>query len=106
MFQNLKNKIKTLWGKIKNAVQKNYKKILSYVITFFVGVVGAGLCRNNLQNNRNTTDRNRNNSAGTKNANSKLAESIDTTVNGIQQSNSDIANTIKNIRKQKLQSKD
>ena len=51
---SLKSKIKNLWERIKNAVKKNFKKIISYVVAFFVGIISAFICGRKLCNNRNT----------------------------------------------------
>ena len=105
MFQNLKNKIISLWGKIKNAVQKNYKKIISYVITFFVGIISAFICGRKLHDNGNAVNDTGDNVKKSERQNNGLGNTIDQckkSADEIKSDNTRASEIIAEIRKQKL----
>ena len=102
----LKPKIKNLWEKIKNAVQKNYKKIISYVITFFVGVIGAGICRRKILHNGNAVDDTGDNNKKSERQNNGLGSTIDKckkSADGIKSDNTRASEIIAEVRRQKLE---
>src|SRR5574344_1693130 len=99
-------KIKNLWEKIKNAVKKNFKKIVYYIVAFFVGFISAFICGRKILHNRNTTDELRNNNKKSERQNNGLGNTIDKckkSADGIKSDNTRASEIIAEVRKQKLE---
>ena len=102
---SLKSKIKNLWERIKNAVKKNFKKIISYVVAFFVGIISAFICGRKLQNHRSTINGTGDNIKKSERQNNGLGNTIDQckkSADGIKSDNTRASEIIAEIRKQKL----
>lgn len=102
---SLKSKIKNLWERIKNAVKKNFKKIISYVVAFFVGIISAFICGKKLCDNGNAVNDTGDNVKKSERQNNGLGNTIDQckkSADGIKSDNTRASEIIAEIRKQKL----
>ena len=105
MLQNLKSNLLQLKEKIKNAISKNYKKIIGYVVVFITGIISAGICRRKILHNRNTTNEIGNNNKKSERQNNGLGNTIDKcekSADGIKSDNTRASEIIAEVRKQKL----
>lgn len=103
---SLKSKIKNLWEKIKNAVKKNFKKIVYYIVAFFVGFISAFICRRKILHNGNAVDDTGKNNKKSERQNNGLGSTIDKckkSADGIKSDNTRASEIIAEVRKQKLE---